>query len=65
MTFSVKVRRGQGPWQVYHGIEAESFRDAEKIARAKAMIGSGGYYSINDFDAKAYRSDAKSVWRKK
>lgn len=64
MTFSVKVQLKDGTWKVFHGIPADSYREAERVAQRRAASWDKWQYSINDYAAKAYRSDAKSVWRK-
>lgn len=64
MTFSVKVRYKNGPWKVYHNVAAASFREAERSIIRRAAGTQGPSVSLGDYDAKAYRSDAKSVWRK-
>ena len=65
MTFSVKVRHKNGPWKVYHNVEATSYREAERCVICREAGTRGPAVSLGDYDAKAYRSDAKSAWRKK
>lgn len=61
MTFAVKIRVEGGEWIVFQDVPAVSFLDAEK--RAKRQLAREMGLPENKFEARAYRTDAKSVWR--
>lgn len=63
MIFSVKIRSTGGDWVVYNNVEATSFGEAERKVRRDLSREVG--IPESEFDARAYCSDHKTVWKHK
>jgi len=61
MVFYVKVKAPPHDWEVVYDVEERSFGEAERVVKEQYARQKG--VRLSDVDAKAYRADAKSVWK--